>query len=189
MPEKKKQEDINDVVIEESEEGLKLSKTDPVKKLKEQLKKCLKERQEFLDGWQRAKADSINLKKEEERKREKVAEFTKEDMINQFLPVLDSFELAFSNEEAWERVDKNWRSGVECIYSQLVGILKENGLSEINPSGETFDPRYHSSAETAETSDKKKDGKISTVLQKGYNIKDTVIRPARVIVFEYKEKL
>ena len=68
MPEEKKEILGEDIVIEESSDDVSGIKTDTVKKLKEKLKKCLEERKEYLDGWQRMKADSINLKKEEEKK-------------------------------------------------------------------------------------------------------------------------
>src|SRR3989338_3298428 len=171
-----KKEDI-DEIIETDEEGVPINQ---VKKLKEKLQKCLEEKKEYLDGWQRMKADSINLKKEEEKRREEIAGFVKEDMIQQLMPVLDSFTLAFGNKEAWERVDENWRKGVEYIHSQLCATLKENGLEEIDPKNMSFDPHVHTSVEIVAVEDKDMDGVVVEVLQKGYVMNERIIRPARV---------
>lgn len=179
-----KNEDSVDIV-ETDDEGTEVSKT---KKLKEKLQKCMEERKEYLDGWQRMKADSINLKKEEEKKRAELAGLIREDMAGQLLPVLDSFELAFSNKEAWEKVDENWRKGVEYIYSQLCATLKDNGLEVVDPINKIFDPRAHTSVGVVEVNDEEKDGFVAEVLQKGYVMKDRVIRAARVKVGKYKAR-
>ena len=177
----------NEIVFEELSDDAGGIKTDAVKKLREKLKQCTEERQEYLDGWQRMKADSINARKEEEKKRSEIAGFVKEDTLHRLLPALDSFELAFKNKESWERVDANWRKGVEYIYSQVMGALKEIGLEEINSEGVMFDPRVHVSVETATTDEKTQEGMVAQTFQKGYKIGESVIRPARVVLFEYKE--
>ncbi|MBI2108615.1 MAG: nucleotide exchange factor GrpE [Parcubacteria group bacterium] len=180
--EQKKKDDID--IVETDDEGTEVNK---VKKLKEKLQKCLEERKEYLDGWQRMKADSINLKKEEEKKRKELAGFVKEDMLEQLLPVLDSFELAFNNKEAWERVDENWRKGVEYIHSQLCTVLKNYGLETIEPKDMMFDPHVHTSIGTVDTKNKNMEGMVIQVIQKGYVIEGRVIRTAQVKVGKYKE--
>jgi len=192
--EKKKpmNEDINDGDIEIIEEGAESSfaQKDPqssLKKLKDKLKMCQKERQEFLDGWQRAQADFANFKKENDKILRELKDLAKEDVCMSILPVIDSFEMAFSNVETWEKVDENWRKGVEYIYSQLVAILNEHGFKQIEPLGEVFDPSFHTSIETMETMEKKDDGKILDVIQKGYTLNGKTVRPARVKVGEYKK--
>ena len=116
---------------------------DKFKKLKDELKQCKKERQEHLDGWQRARADYANLKTEEDKKRAQITEFTKEELLLSFLPVLDSFDMAFANKEVWEKVDKNWKIGVENIYNQFLSVIKDNGVLEISETGVLFDPGFH----------------------------------------------
>ena len=96
--------------------------------------------------------------------------------------------MAFSNKEAWEKVDKNWRMGVEYIHQQLMKVLGENGVSEIAPKiGDGVDANMHDLIEVVHTDDKSKDHTIASVMQKGYKMKDRVVRPARAKVFEYKE--
>ena len=95
--------------------------------------------------------------------------------------------MAFSNKDAWSKVDENWRRGVEHIYSQLNTIFDEYGVKEIGETGENFDPNFHQSIEMTLTDNKENNHKVSVVIQKGYRLGDRVIRAARVNVFEYNE--
>jgi molecular chaperone GrpE len=95
--------------------------------------------------------------------------------------------MAFSNREAWEKVDANWRMGVEYIHQQLLRVLSENGVTPIDTKvGDTFDPTKHESIETVQTEDSASDNKISTIIQSGYMFGERILRPARVKVFEAK---
>lgn len=179
---KEKIDEVSDVVYEEE------SAIDPTKKLRERLKRCVKEKQEYLDGWQRAKADFQNFKKEVDKDKKRISDMAKEEILMDILPVIDSFNLAFANKDAWESVDKNWRNGVEYIYSQLKTVLKQNNVKEINPIGQKFNPLEHNSTEVVEVEDKKKDNTVAEVIQVGYSMDDRIIRPARVKVAQYKPK-
>lgn len=169
--------DNNDIEIEFEE-------TDPTpKKLREKLKKCTEEKQEYLQGWQRAKADLINARKDFEEEKKAIRKFASEGLIVELSSVLQSFDSAFANKEAWEKVDENWRRGVEYIYTQFTSILEGNGLSIEDPLGATFDPEKHESVEVIATDDAKQDGVIAAVIQKGLMLNGKVIKPARVKVF------
>jgi molecular chaperone GrpE len=184
--EKEVKEDINldsDIVSEEEDE-LSISF---VKKLKEKIKKLETEKTEYMDGWQRERADFVNYKKRVEGEKLEVIKYSNENLVSDIIPVLDSFDMAFSHKEAWEKVDKNWRVGVEYIYTQLVKVLGENGLKEMNPLGEKFDPKFHVAEEHIETDDEKKDGVIVTVKKKGYMLNDRVVVAPNVVVAEYKK--
>jgi len=183
--EKEKKEDVNldsDVVPEDEGE----SSFTLVKKLKEKIKKLEAEKTEYMDGWQRERADFMNYKKRVEGEKLEVIKYSNENLVSDIIPVLDSFDMAFSNKEAWEKVDKNWRVGVEYIYTQLIKVLGENGLKEMNPLGEKFDPKFHVAEEHMETDDEKKDGVIVTVKKKGYMLNDRVVVAPNVVVAEYK---
>lgn len=181
-------EDIqDDVVFEEDTENGSASDAGRIKKLRDQLKECQKEKQEYLDGWQRARADLQNLKKDQIGEREKITKFAQEDLLYELLSVTDSFTMAFANKEAWEKVDTNWRTGVEYIYAQLKGVLERNGITEIEPLGEKFDPSEHTSIEAISTDDAGKDETVVEVVQNGYRLNGKVIRPARVRVAQYKK--
>lgn len=151
------------------------------------LKQCLGERQEYLDGWQRAKADIANMKKDQLQEREKMVRFGTRNLIERLIPVLDSFEMAFRNKETWEKVDGNWRQGVEYIYAQLKSVLESEGVQSFDPTGTAFDPQAHEILETVQMDDLSQDHVIVEVVQKGYRMHDTILRPARVKVAEYKK--
>lgn len=160
---------------------------DAIKRLRDNLKECTAKKQEYLDGWQRAKADMINTKKEFSKERERLRGRVAEEVIADILPVLDSFDMAFANKEAWNKVDDGWRSGVEHIYNQLHSALKAHGVELIDPEiGDEFDPQLHTSVDTEQTEDKKQIDTVAACEKVGYRIEDRVIRSANVVV--YKEK-
>lgn len=152
-----------------------------IKKLREKLKKAEAERDEYLTGWQKAKADYINAKKREEDDKKDFVRFANENLIVELLPVLDSFNMAMSNKEVWEKVDKNWRMGVEYIYNQLKKTLEDNGLKEIDPIGQKFDPLRDEAIEDGKESDI-----ITTVVSKGYMLNGKVVKAPKVKVGEKK---
>ncbi len=174
--------------IESTEDGEALPAKDVAKKLREQVKKLQKERDEYLTGWQRAKADYINLQKELDQARIITSLITKEKIVGELLPALDSFDMAFANKEAWEKVDSNWRTGVEYIYSSLIKGLEDSGIEKIDKLGIVFDPLIHQSIEVVLTDDKSKDHTIEKIIQTGYKVGDRIIRPAKVNIFEYKKE-
>lgn len=172
------------------EDGEDLKVADPLKKisdLKAKLKACQEQKQEYLDGWQRARADLLNFKNEEGKRITERVAYAKEDFVSELLPVLDSFDMAFQNKEAWEKVDRNWRVGVEYIYNQLLSSLEKSGVSAISEIGVLFDPNLHQSIESVPTTKEADDHKVDKIIQKGYKIGDRIIRPARVAILEYKK--
>ncbi len=179
--------DDSDVVeFEYNEDGEEdLKKT--LKKLRNDLKQARKEKEEYLVGWQKERADFANYKKQEEDRKTMFSESMRERILSRFLSVMDSFNMAFANREAWEKVDVNWRKGVEYIHSQMNTVIEEYGVFEKGKAGEVFDPNIHESLEMVDTNEKDKNHTIANVIQKGYKIGDRVLRPARVNVFEFKE--
>lgn len=151
-----------------------------LKKLRERLRTCEEEKKEYLDGWQRMRADFANARKEEDMRRGELIKFASEGLVEDLLPILDSFSMAFSNKEAWEKVDANWRKGVEYIHTQFLSVLESRGLVEVGVVGEHMDPRIHVAIETIPTDDTHKEDTVSEVIQKGYRLHSKVIRPARV---------
>ncbi len=194
------QNDENDVIYEDSEAQKPTKGGDDivmdeenatpealVKKLKEKIKILEKEKQENMDGWQRERADFINFKKRMETEKFEVIKYANESLVEELIPVLNSFEMAFANKEAWEKVDKNWRIGVEYIHTQLLKALGEHGLKEMNPVGEKFDPKFHVAESHVETLDQLQDGMIVGVTKKGYMLHDRIIFAPQVIVGEAKK--
>lgn len=171
---------------DESEGELSVSKQ-KIKDLRDKLKVALKERDEYLAGWQRAKADYINARKDELNAHSNASKVANERTILEIIPVLDSFTLAFANKEAWEKVDENWRRGVEYIASQLKTALTNIGMQEIGKIGEHFDPNYHNAVENIPTDSKELDHTIAEIIKSGYFFEGKVIRPSEVKVFIFKE--
>ncbi len=158
------------------------SMTDVVKKLKDKIKSIQKEKEEYLTNWQRERADFVNFKKDEDIRSTRIRTIVKENLLESLLPILDSFSVAFSNKEVWEKVDENWRRGIEYIHQQFNQVLADNGISEISPNYlDEFNPSIHQSIEDKVTDKNEEKGKVITTIQKGYIIGESVIRPARVV--------
>ncbi len=164
-------EDIDDSVVAEEHAQ------DSIKKLKEKLRQAEEKAKEHLDGWQRAQAEFVNIRKRDEEAKIEFLKFSQADLISQLMPVLDSleFSLPHGNKE------------LEVVYRQLLSILKVNGVEEDSPKGETFDPRKHESIGVIETNDPSEDNKIIEVVQKGYILSGKIIRPAKVKIGEFKK--
>lgn len=168
--------EIDDSVVAEE------NQLDVIKKLRERLKKAEAEKQEYLNGWQREKADFINMRKRDEEAKLEFVKFSKEEVVRDIIPVLDSFDLAFQNKTVWESLPDNWRKGIESIYNQLVSILGNHGVTKMIPIGEEFDPKLHEAVEMVNVSEHNQDGKILTVLQPGYTLGGKEVRPPKVTV-------
>lgn len=175
-----------DIEFEETEyEGV--AQKDKNKKLRAQLKEAKDKAQEYLTGWQKERADFANYKAEEEKKRKDRIEGLKLNLISDFFPVLDSFDMAFSNQESWEKVDPAWRTGVEYIHTQFMNTLDSYGISVIDQMGVDFDPNIHDPVERVAVDSEDEHDKVVKVIQKGYRSGDIVIRPAKVNVGNYEK--
>ena len=166
-------ENLDDSVVAEE------SAQETIKKLREKLKKSEEEKKEYLDKWQRGTAEFLNARKRDEESKKEFLKFANENLIVELIQVLDSFNMAFSNKEAWEKVDKNWRTGVEYISNQLKKILEDAGLKEIDPIGKPFDPMRDEAIEDGKASDL-----VTTVVQKGYELNGKTVKAPKVKVGE-----
>ncbi len=174
--------DLDDSIVAEE------NSAEAIKKLREKLKKAETEKQEYLTGWQRAKADMVNARKRDEAERAEFTKYANERLIDGLIPVLESFELAMGNKEAWGKVDKNWRIGVEYIYSQLKKALSDSGLEEIDPIGKQFDHNRDEAAEYVPVELESDHHKVIAVIQKGYSLNGRPMRPPKVKVGEFVPK-
>lgn len=138
--------------------------------LKKEMEDCQKLKDEYLAGWQRARADFLNYKKEEMERVGDVLKYACEGLILKMLPLLDNFEIALKSvpEEGFSQVKK-----------QFQDFLKEQGVEEIKSVGEKFDPNLHEVVEEAEG---KESGIVLEEIQKGYTINGRLLRPAKVKV-------
>lgn len=153
--------------------------------LEQQLQEAEVKIQENMDGWQRARADYANLQKEHSKQMENLKGYIVSGVVEDLLPVLDSFGMAMSNKEVWEKVDQNWRMGIEYILKQFNDTLEKYGVKEIQvQSGDTFNPEVHQAMDSVETEDENLDGTVESVMQKGYKMNDTIIRPVKVKTYK-----
>ena len=139
-----------------------------VKKLREKLKKAVAEKQEYLSGWQRARADLVNYKKETAAGHGESQERILAGLIEELLPALDVLELS---------VKHDGTPALKMLQQQFLGSLKKLGIERFGETGEDFDPRRHEAL--AKRGD---DHKVESVERSGYSIGDKIIRPAQVII-------
>jgi molecular chaperone GrpE len=172
----------DDVTFEMNPDGVEHDIKDRTDKLKARIKELEKKNGELLDSWQRDKADFLNSRKRDESEKQEFLKFAKRDLIEELLPALDAFDSAMKNKEAWEKVEKNWRVGVEYISSQLHKVLAEHGLKVINPLGEMYNEKRDEAIEMVKTEDKAQDGKVLDVVQVGYELNGKEIRAPKVKV-------
>lgn len=151
-----------------------------MQKLKDEIEKVKVERQEYLDGWQRAKADAVNLKRETERQASRTAEILREALVHDLIPALDSFDMAAASEQ-WATLDSGWRSGMEMVRDQLIDALRRHGIERYGRAGDTFDHALHDVAEERDDV-AGRSGAIVRILRSGYKSGDRVLRAAQVIV-------
>lgn len=166
----------DDVVIEpehgEESEGDKPE--DKIAKMREELSVCRKEKQEYMDGWQRAKADYVNAQKRfgEDVKTAEIR--GKVRAVETLLPAFDALERAKEHGEIPE--------GFAAIARQLESAFAALGLAELGNVGETFNPALHEAFGQDAVGSADDDDTVTAILEKGWSIGDTVIRPAKVRV-------
>jgi molecular chaperone GrpE len=183
-----KNDEIDEVVLEHEDtadvddeiEAVEDADEAKATKIRKQLKACNEEKMAALEELQRSKADFLNARRRLEEGRIAERERNTTEWIESLLPLCDSFHMAMSNKTQWEAVDKNWRIGIEGIHNQLQTILKNNNVESYDPTGELFDPNLHEALSSKE--DPSENDTILSVLQLGYKLNDTIIRPAKVII-------
>jgi molecular chaperone GrpE len=154
-----------------------------LKKLRERLKKCETEKADYLAGWQRAKADFINARKEEEENRGHFVRFSELGLILELLAILDSFDIFFNaKEKEKENISPEWINGVTNIHKLLLDILKKRGVEAIECFGKEFNPEEHESIGEIKVDNGEDENKIINEISKGYKMHGKVIRPSSVEV-------
>ncbi len=173
-------EDISEHVIEQDGEEVAATATAMVLKLKEEIESLRKEKQEYMDGWQRAKADYVNLLRRNEEAAKTAEMKGRVGAVETLLPAFDALERSKEHGEIPE--------GFGAIAKQLESAFAALGLEVVGKVGEQFDPVYHEAlgqdpADLLETDDT-----ITVVLEKGWKVGDAVIRPAKVRIAHYSAK-
>jgi molecular chaperone GrpE len=135
------------------------------------------ERDQLLDRLARLQAEFENARKRAEREKQDYRDYAAASVVEQFLPVLDNFELALKATGSTEQL----RSGVELIVKQMEEILRQMQVTAIPAVGEAFDPRHHEALGSVERSDLP-DQHIAEEIRRGYKIRERLLRPSMVRV-------
>jgi len=145
--------------------------------LETELQKLKAERDSLLDRLARAQAEFENARRRASKEQQDFRDYATVDTVKSLLPVIDSFERALQVKSE----PGDFRGGVELIYKQLQDALAKLGVRPIPAKGEPFDPHVHEAIEMVETSDAA-DHEVLEELQRGYKLKDRLLRPAMVKV-------
>jgi molecular chaperone GrpE len=151
-----------------------------IKKVKDELAKVKQEKQEYLDGWQRCKADSINARREALESGERQGARAVESLLEELLPVLDGFDIA-AGSESWASIGAEWRSGMEQIRNQLLDVLARHDITRFGKVGDMLDPRLHEAIQEVDDIAGEPHS-IIKILRYGYSLRNRTLRAAQVIV-------
>ncbi len=173
-------DDVVDADVREIDDSLESSGTSEEESLEEQVKRLHTEADEYLDGWQRARAEFANFKKRTQRENEHTRERIAGEIITHFLGVKDDIERALSRVPETDDFQE-WILGIELIHQKLQALFDAEGVELIDAEGERFDPNFHE-AVSFEESDDHEEGVIIDITQPGYKIGERVLRPAMVRV-------
>ena len=172
---------------EESENVVDPQGADSIAELQAQIEALTAEKALLYDKLLRRQAEFENYRKRVERERGELYQHGRDDVLLQFLPVVDNFERALYSLETSEGDAEALRHGVELIHKQFKDALAKFGLEPVEAVGQTFDPHVHE-AVTTEATDKHKENTIIQEFQRGYKIGDRLLRPAKVKVASSPEK-
>jgi molecular chaperone GrpE len=161
---------------EENEKTVEIKSED----LQKQLADLQKQKDDYLAGWQRARADFLNYKKEEIERVKGFIDYATEEMILKILPWLDNFYLAEKNLPEALKNDE-YVKGLLQIKTQFESFLKEQGINQIEALGQKFDPEFHEVVGELEDQTRES-GTVIEETQKGYLINGQLLRPTKVII-------
>ncbi len=151
-----------------------------VAQLREQVVELTAQSNEYLDGWQRARADFANYKKRIEREQAETYRMAAASVLKRFLEVLDDLDLALANKPEQSGAE-DFSNGIELIRQKMLSIMENEGITRMDVDGMEFDPNLHE-AISSEDSPDHDSGKIIAVVKNGYMVGDKVLRPAVVRV-------
>ena len=148
--------------------------------LKKELEETRTKANEYLDGWQRARAEFANYKKRVDRDQAQTYQVATGNVVRRFLEVLDDLERALKNRPK-EGEGAVWSEGIELIYRKLSNMLENEGVKPMEIENDFFDPNLHE-AVMSEENNEFESGQIIEVIRQGYVLGDRVLRPAMVRV-------
>ena len=174
----KPQESKDQEKLENEQEELPLPSSDELKELRIKATKS----EEYYERLLRQVAETDNLRKRLAKEKQDAIRYANESLIEKLLPTMDSFDMAISaaNSSNENTID-SLKKGVEMVHVQLKRTLEDTGLTEINATGEVFNPALHEALSRKETNEAA-DGTVIEQIRKGYQLNERLVRPASVIV-------
>lgn len=154
--------------------------SEEIDRLAQELQDWQVKAEEYLDGWQRSRAEFANYKKRVERDQSQVYQNVASSIFKRFLDVLDDLDRALQNRPQ-DGEGAAWAVGIDLVYRKFNSILEAEGVTRIQAEGAFFDPNLHEGI-SQEDNDQFESGQIIAVVKNGYWIGDRVLRPAMVRV-------
>jgi molecular chaperone GrpE len=171
-------EQVDDVV--EAKIFEQLITPEEFEELQAELAEITEQTNEYLDGWQRARAEFANYKKRVERDQAQIFQSTKGNVVKDFLLIADDLERALKNRPQ-DGDGATWAEGIELVFRKLMNTFETEGVTLMDAEGQEFDPNLHE-AISQEDNDEFDSGQIIEVIQPGYLLGDRILRPAKVRV-------
>jgi molecular chaperone GrpE len=178
MPENETMSQAGDVVAEEvaAEEAV-----DELNAIQKELEEAKAQAAEYLDGWQRARAEFANYRRRQDQERQELYRSANATLMSRLLPVLDDLERAFQT-LPYGLLSLTWIDGVSLVHRKLEATLQAEGLAPVEvESGQPFDPQLHE-AITREVHEDFEEGQVVAEVQKGYKLGERLLRPTLVRV-------
>lgn len=172
-------EKTEEATEKDAENAVAESDTVKIEQLANEIKQLTEEKEQLMDRLMRTQAEYENYKRRTQKERMNERKYEAENLAKELLPVLDNFERALLTEVTEE--NKSFHEGMEMIYTQLNEALKSQGIEPIETKDQMFDPNYHHAVMQTED-DNYESNMIVEELQKGYLLKDKVLRAAMVKV-------
>jgi molecular chaperone GrpE len=175
----------DDRVSKQPEEDLEIeietrSLEDQVADLQAELEQLGAKSEEYLDGWQRERAEFANYRRRVERERETSQQNITGNIVRRYLEVVDDLERALKNRPN-EGDGAAWAEGIELIYRKMLNLIEAEGVQPMEAEGQLFDPNLHEAISHEDDPDRES-GEIIQVIKSGYTLGDRVLRPALVRV-------
>jgi molecular chaperone GrpE len=174
--EAEEQAHLEDVVPEAADEGDESGET-----LEQQLAKAQETIKDYWDQMMRLRAEIENNRKRAERDVESAHKYALKTFVENLLPVIDSMEMGQTAATADNATLESIREGSELTMSMFVQVLEKNGLEQVDPTGEKFDPERHQAISMIDV-ENAKSNTVVEVMQKGFLLNDRLVRPAMVVV-------
>lgn len=172
-------EEADDATQDEKDAAAEVKVEDP-EALRKELEEARAKEAEYLDGWQRARAELSNARKRFQREQQQAYANAKADLLVRLLPIVDDFERAFETLPD-DLSSHKWVEGIKLVQHKAQGLLEQEGVAPIEAAGQQFDPFRHQ-AVTHEPSDEVPEGHVIAEMQRGYSMGDRVLRPCMVRV-------